>query len=136
MKCAGARSTGNPHAACDEAGAGNGITVNPTRARRGKLRIQTRVRLAGYRASPRPYRVLAGFVAASPQIGEDLRGSGSQRHLRSRPSLALQPEDEDPDLRLEREVFAENALDLRLHTASGEPADAIHNHDQQMEDKD
>jgi len=28
----------------------------PTRARRRKLRIQTRVRLAGYRASPRPCR--------------------------------------------------------------------------------
>ena len=56
VKCVGARSAGNPHAACDEAGAGNGITVNPTRARRRKLRIQTRVHLVGYRASPRPYR--------------------------------------------------------------------------------
>jgi len=35
-------------------GAGNGITVDTTRARRRKLRIQTRVRLVGYRASPRP----------------------------------------------------------------------------------
>ena len=26
-KCAGARSAGNPHAACEEAGAGNGLTV-------------------------------------------------------------------------------------------------------------
>ena len=55
MKCAGARSAVNPHAACDEAGTGNGITVNPTRARRRKLRIQTRVHLVDYRASPRPY---------------------------------------------------------------------------------
>ncbi|HYR44948.1 MAG TPA: hypothetical protein VER98_18100, partial [Terriglobia bacterium] len=33
-KCAGARSTGNPHAACDVAGAGNGITDTPNQARR------------------------------------------------------------------------------------------------------
>ena len=41
-KCAGARSAGNPHAACDVAGAGDGATDIPTRARRGKLRTQTR----------------------------------------------------------------------------------------------
>ena len=43
MKCAGARSAGNPHAACDVAGAGDGATVGPTWARRGKPRIRTRV---------------------------------------------------------------------------------------------
>jgi hypothetical protein len=42
VKRAGARSAGNPHAACDVAGAGNGITDDPTRARKGKPRIQTR----------------------------------------------------------------------------------------------
>ncbi len=33
---AGARSAANPHAACDAAGTGNGITVTSTRARKGK----------------------------------------------------------------------------------------------------
>ena len=56
MKCAGTRSAGNPHAACDVAGAGNGITNIPSRARRGKPRIQTRDDLAGHRASSRPYQ--------------------------------------------------------------------------------
>ncbi len=56
MKCAGTRSAGNPHAACDVAGAGNGITNIPSRARRGKPRIQTRDVLSGYRASSRPYQ--------------------------------------------------------------------------------
>ena len=55
MKCAGTRSAGNPHAACDVAGTGNGITNIPSRARRGKPRIQTRDILVGYRASSRPY---------------------------------------------------------------------------------
>src|SRR5579859_204163 len=40
MNCAGARSAGNPHATCDVAGAGNGVTVNSKRARRGKPRTQ------------------------------------------------------------------------------------------------
>ncbi len=39
-KCAGARSAGNPHAACEVAGAGNGATDTAKRARRGKPRIQ------------------------------------------------------------------------------------------------
>ena len=55
-KCAGKRSAGNPHAAFEAAGAGNGPTVYPTRARRGKPWIQTRDRPEGHRASPRPYR--------------------------------------------------------------------------------
>jgi hypothetical protein len=42
VKCAGARSAGNPHATCDVAGAGNGVTATPKRARRGKPRIQPR----------------------------------------------------------------------------------------------
>ena len=54
-KCAGARSEGNPHAACEVAGAGNGVTDTATRARRGKPRIQTSQVLTGHRASSRPY---------------------------------------------------------------------------------
>ena len=50
-KRAGARSAGNPHAACAVAGAGNGITDDPTRARRGKPRIQTRGDLRSPRQS-------------------------------------------------------------------------------------
>jgi hypothetical protein len=42
VKCAGARSAGNPHATCEVAGAGNGATETPRRARRGKPWIQTR----------------------------------------------------------------------------------------------
>ena len=41
-KCVGARSAGNPHAACEEAGTGDGATDILTRARRGKPRIQPR----------------------------------------------------------------------------------------------
>ncbi len=54
-KCAGKRSAGNPHAAFEAAGTGNGPTVYPTRARTGKPWIQTRDRPEGHRASPRPY---------------------------------------------------------------------------------
>ena len=39
-KCAGARSEGNPHAAYEVAGAGNGATDAARRARRGNPRIQ------------------------------------------------------------------------------------------------
>ncbi len=39
-KCAGARSAGNPHAACEVAGAGNGATERAKRARRGKPRTR------------------------------------------------------------------------------------------------
>ena len=42
VKCAGARSAGNPHATCDAAGAGNGVTAIPKRARRGKPRTRPR----------------------------------------------------------------------------------------------
>ena len=56
VKCAGARSAGNPHAACDVEGVGNGATERPKRARKGKPWIQTRPILVGYRANSRPYR--------------------------------------------------------------------------------
>ena len=42
VKIAGARSAGNPPAACDAAGVGDGITELPKRARRWKRRIQPR----------------------------------------------------------------------------------------------
>ncbi len=69
MKCAGTRSAGNRHAACDVAGAGNGITNIPSRARRGKPRIQTRDVLSGYRASSRPYQVLGDLPCPGLENG-------------------------------------------------------------------
>src|SRR5215510_4032035 len=42
VKCAGARSAGNPHATCDVAGVRNGITATSKRARRRKRWIQPR----------------------------------------------------------------------------------------------
>src|SRR5215467_12964784 len=56
VKCAGARSAGNPHATCDVAGAGNGATADPKRARRGKPRTQAKDEPTGSRASARPYQ--------------------------------------------------------------------------------
>src|SRR4051794_36555024 len=58
VKCAGARSAGNPHATCDVAGAGKGDTAIPKRARRGKPGIQAKEEPTGHRASARPYREL------------------------------------------------------------------------------
>src|SRR5947199_10244997 len=55
MKCAGARSAGNPHATCDVAGAGKGATATPKRARRGKPRIQAKEKPAGHRPRARPH---------------------------------------------------------------------------------
>ena len=54
--CAGARSAVNPHAACDVADVGDGVTENPKRARRGKPPIQAKDDPTGYRASVRPYQ--------------------------------------------------------------------------------
>ena len=69
-KCAGTRSAGNPHAACDVAGAGNGITNIPSRARRGKPRIRTRAFLKA--TAPRPY---------GRQSSSQSRASVSERKL-------------------------------------------------------
>ena len=55
--CAGARSAVNPHAACDVADVGDGVTENPKRARRGKPRIRAKDDPTGYRASVRPYQL-------------------------------------------------------------------------------
>ncbi len=54
--CAGARSAGNPHATCDVAGAGNGATASPKRARRGNPGYKPRMSLRANRASARPYQ--------------------------------------------------------------------------------
>ena len=56
VKCAGARSAGNPHATCDAAGVGNGAMAIPKRARRGKPRTQAKEEPTGGRASARPYQ--------------------------------------------------------------------------------
>ena len=44
-KCAGARSEGDPHAACEAEGTGNGATDHTRRARSGKPRTLTSVLL-------------------------------------------------------------------------------------------
>src|SRR5215470_20144198 len=68
VKCAGARSAGNPHATCDVAGAGNGATATPKRARRGKPRIQAKEKPTGHRASARPDRHSAAQLRDKPVI--------------------------------------------------------------------
>ena len=76
VKCAGARSAGNPHAACDVEGAGNVVTERPIRARRGKPRIQTRSLLVSYRASSRPYQAIARIIkygGDTPEIAFNYR---------------------------------------------------------------
>jgi hypothetical protein len=56
VKCAGARSAGNPHATCDVAGAGNQFTVWLVRHSQRKRGATDRPDLRGHGASPRPYR--------------------------------------------------------------------------------
>jgi hypothetical protein len=53
---AGARSAANPHAACDAAGTGDGITAAATRARRGKPRRRPRSGLRITAPVPDPTR--------------------------------------------------------------------------------
>src|SRR6516225_8301664 len=64
-KQTGAPSAGKLHAGCDVAGAGNGSTATPKRARRGKPRTQAKEKPTGHRASPRPY----GGGSGSAEIG-------------------------------------------------------------------
>ena len=54
--CAGARSAVNPHAACDVADAGNGVTESPNRARKGKPWTQAKDDPKDHRAGVRPYQ--------------------------------------------------------------------------------
>src|ERR1700686_134461 len=56
VKCAGARSAGNPHATCDVAGAGNPFTVRIVRHSQRKRGAMDRPDLRNHGASPRPYR--------------------------------------------------------------------------------
>src|SRR3954451_16445036 len=55
VKCAGARSAGNPHATCEVAGAGNQGTVWLVRHSQRKRGAMDRPDLRNYSASPRPY---------------------------------------------------------------------------------
>jgi hypothetical protein len=56
-KCAGARSAGNPHAACDAAGAGNGDMVRTEAPALGESCRQQLLPLTYiYRVSPQPYQ--------------------------------------------------------------------------------
>jgi hypothetical protein len=52
-KCAGARSAGYPHATCDEAGAGNRLTVRLVRHSQRKRGATDRLNLRSNGASPR-----------------------------------------------------------------------------------
>jgi len=67
VKCAGARSARNPHAPCDAAGAVDGATESPNRARRGKPRTQPRILLAGLCALLiRPARLIRSAIVLKP----------------------------------------------------------------------
>ena len=78
---AGARSAGNPHAACDAAGTGNGTTATPTRARRGKppIRPRSRLRVTAPVLDPTSYRAedVDGGNASQLPTGVEARGSPS-----------------------------------------------------------
>jgi hypothetical protein len=52
--CAGARSAVNPHAACDVADVGDGVTEHPKRARSGKPRLRAKDDLTGYAPASDP----------------------------------------------------------------------------------
>ncbi|MCZ6759915.1 MAG: hypothetical protein O7D29_06020, partial [Gemmatimonadetes bacterium] len=54
-KCAGARSEGNLHAACEVAGAGNGATDRLNGHEGGNPGYRQASVLMGHRASSRPY---------------------------------------------------------------------------------
>ena len=75
-KCAGARSAGNPHAACEAEGTGNGVTDHPTRARRGKPRIQPRAVLRATAPVLDPTGVLLGQKNGTPALYSSLRQRG------------------------------------------------------------
>ncbi len=73
-KCAGARSAGNPHAACEAEGTGNGATDHPRRARKGKPRTQTRKIL---RATA-PVLDPTGLLDFESELGETVDGHESE----------------------------------------------------------
>src|SRR5262249_51121453 len=87
VKQMGARSAGNPHAACDVEGAGNVARSGywDTRRRKGEPTGETNFGL-NRRASPRPYREGA-FVVPSP--GDQVRGArGRGQGTETQQSLA------------------------------------------------
>ena len=65
VKSAGARSAGNPHATCDVAGVGDGITDIPKRARRWKRRKQPRNSLRIYAPALDPTGICNNNVGQS-----------------------------------------------------------------------
>ena len=65
----GERSAGNPHAPFEVAGAGNGPTVIPKRARSRKRRTQPREHLRGTAPALDPTRKSTWNVPATPQDG-------------------------------------------------------------------
>src|SRR6516164_2980058 len=80
VKSAGARSAGNPHAACDVAGVGDGITELPKRARRWKRRIQPRNFLRIYAPALDPTRCqrrVADLLCAKKMNSESRGGRKS-----------------------------------------------------------
>ena len=64
---AGTRSAANPHAACDVARTGNGITAASTRARKGKPLDIAKELPTDDRASSRPYHPFADYSVSTGQ---------------------------------------------------------------------
>ena len=109
VKCAGARSAGNPHAMCDEAGAGNRITVRIVRHSQRKRGAMDRPNLRSNSASPRPYQVSSrhprpkkassAAAAASHQMSRRLGAFGlARRRLKLQPRAGLAGKLADPVL--------------------------------------
>ena len=78
--------------------------------------------------------VLEDVVVAREQEGQDLAGAGDERDplptvLRL---VARETPVEDIDLRLQRDVLAVQAHRLRLDAVPRQPADAVHDRDQQV----
>ena len=62
VKCAGTRSAGNPHATCDVAGAGNGLTVELVRHSQRKQGVTDRLHLRSTAPAPDPTRTPIKWV--------------------------------------------------------------------------
>lgn len=82
-KSAGERRARDPHAACDAAGAGNGVTDHPSRARKGKPWARTRDILRATVRALDPTNVNDGEEEPSPRAGPSLQprqlGTGTHR---------------------------------------------------------
>src|SRR5262245_27938616 len=100
VKCAGARSAGNPHATCDVAGAGNGITETSKRARRRKSWIQPR----------RFLRITAPALDPTPQVThvfETRAEKTNEEGLSCRTTGSPETSSDEP-------IFADPLLEARL----------------------